>query len=156
MNSAQTQDTNQTKLIALLNNNLAAAIDLKLQAKQAHWNLKGENFISLHELFDKVASEADDYADALAERIVQLGGIAAGTLQAVTDSTTLKTYPKDLQKSSAHVNALGAAIQVVADTARKLIDESDALGDKVTADLCTEIARGLDKMHWFVIAHNNT
>lgn len=145
-----------TTLIALLNNNLAETIDLKLQAKQAHWNLKGENFIALHELFDKVAAEADDYADMLAERIVQLGGIAEGTLQSVANTSKLKAYPKDLQKSSAHVTALGTAIQTVADTARKLIDQSDESGDKVTADLCTEIARGLDKMHWFVVAHNNT
>jgi DNA-binding ferritin-like protein len=47
--------------VGLLNRNLASAIDLERQAKQAHWNVKGPNFIALHELFDKVAEAAEDF-----------------------------------------------------------------------------------------------
>ncbi len=142
------------KLISLLNQDLANAIDLKLQAKQAHWNLKGENFIALHELFDKVATEVDGFADMLAERVVQLGGIAQGTLQAAAATSQLKSYPKDIQRSILHVAALGSAIETLAESERALIEAADEVNDAVTADICTEIARGLDMLHWFVEAHN--
>src|SRR5262245_49597391 len=148
------QNTKQNKLVELLNQDLANAIDLKLQAKQAHWNLKGENFIALHELFDKVATEVDGFVDMLAERIVQLGGIAQGTLQAVSAASQLKPYPKDIQRSILYVAALGAAISAVAESERALIEAADEAGDAVTADICTEIARGLDMLRWFVEAHN--
>lgn len=143
-----------SKLLELLNQDLACAIDLKLQAKQAHWNLKGENFIALHELFDKVSTEVDGFADLLAERVVQLGGIAQGTLQAVSATSQLKPYPKDIQRSILHVAALTVAIAALADSERALIEAADEANDAVTADICTEIARGLDMLRWFVEAHN--
>ena len=70
-------------LVDMLNEHLADAIDLHLQAKQAHWNIKGLNFVGLHELFDRIAAQADEYSDLIAERGVALGGVARGTLQAV-------------------------------------------------------------------------
>ena len=73
----------RTKSIALLGRNLALSIDLALQTKQAHWNVKGPNFIALHELFDKVSDEVREFVDLIAERITTLGGTAEGTLQAV-------------------------------------------------------------------------
>lgn len=154
MTSLKKKATKSSKLIDLLNLELAHMIDLKLQAKQAHWNLKGENFIALHELFDRVAGEVDDFADMLAERIVQLGGIAQGTLQEVNVKSQLKAYPKDIQRSILHVAALGAALTAVANGLRQLIDVADEAEDAVTADMCTEITRGLDKLRWFVEAHN--
>src|SRR5262245_49241787 len=66
--------------IALLNQQLADVVDLGLQAKQAHWNVKGPHFIGLHELFDKVAEELEEYTDEIAERAVELGGVALGTI----------------------------------------------------------------------------
>lgn len=138
------------QLIARLNQSLASAIDLKLQAKQAHWNVKGETFIALHELFDTVATEADGYADMLAERAVQLGGVAQGTLQVVARQSSLDAYPLTMQGSQPHVAALTGALRAMADNARQGIDVADEAGDKVTADLFTEVARGLDKLRWFV------
>jgi len=140
-------------LTALLNQSLASAIDLKLQAKQAHWNVKGENFIALHELFDKASAEIDEYADMLAERTVQLGGIAQGTLQAVGKSSGLSPYPANIQDSQQHIKALGGGIGALAESLRQAIDTADAEGDAVTADLFTEITRGLDKLRWFVESH---
>ena len=66
--------TARTELSALMNQRLADAVDLQMQVKQAHWNVKGPHFIGLHELFDKIAEEVEDYVDLIAERIVQLGG----------------------------------------------------------------------------------
>ena len=69
------------ELNTLLNQRLASAVDLQMQMKQAHWNVKGPNFIGLHELFDKVAEAVEDYVDQIAERVVQLGGVAEGTVR---------------------------------------------------------------------------
>ncbi|MFH1159230.1 MAG: DNA starvation/stationary phase protection protein Dps [Pseudomonadota bacterium] len=140
-------------VIALLNQSLAGAIDLKLQAKQAHWNVKGETFIALHELFDTVSTQADNYADMIAERAVQLGGIAQGTVQTVARDTKLAVYPVDMQDSQRHVKTLGTAIGTLAEFLRSAIDSSDESGDAVTADLFTEVTRGLDKLRWFVESH---
>src|SRR2546430_12633482 len=61
------------KGIELLNQHLADVLDLDFQAKQAHWNVKGPHFIGLHELFDKVAEELEEFTDDIAERAVKLG-----------------------------------------------------------------------------------
>jgi starvation-inducible DNA-binding protein len=66
----------RTNLNRLMNQRLATAIDLQMQMKQAHWNVKGPSFIALHELFDKAYGEVEGYVDTIAERIVQFGGIA--------------------------------------------------------------------------------
>jgi starvation-inducible DNA-binding protein len=69
-------------MITLLNARVADAIDLKLAVNQARWNIRGPGFIALHELFDQIATRVDDHADVMAERLIQLGGHAAGTTQA--------------------------------------------------------------------------
>src|ERR1700749_162219 len=77
----------------LLNQQLADLLDLGLQTKQAHWNVKGPHFIGLHELFDKVAEELEEFTDSIAERAVQLGGVALGTIQSVSKQSRLASYP---------------------------------------------------------------
>src|ERR1700752_3863084 len=82
----------RTKMIELLNARLADAIDLQTQTKQAHWNVKGPTFIALHELFDKVNEDVEDYVDTIAERVVQLGGVAEGTARSVARRSGLSDY----------------------------------------------------------------
>jgi starvation-inducible DNA-binding protein len=143
----------RARVAALLNARLADTIDLQLQAKQAHWNVKGPNFIALHELFDKVADAADEAADLLAERIVALGGQAEGTVQAVNGLTTLRPYSLTASTGAAHTQLLADAIAVVARASREAIDDADRAGDKGTSDLFTELSRELDKLLWLVEAH---
>src|SRR5271155_5754070 len=100
----------RTQIVSCLTPLLADAIALKLQAKQAHWNVKGENFIALHELFDKVATEVEDDADMIAERIVQLGGEAKGTARSVAKELRLIEYPYTVADGQKHVFALSSAI----------------------------------------------
>lgn len=141
------------KVVALLNQNLADSLDLAAQAKQAHWNVKGLNFIALHELFDKVHEVAEEATDELAERITALGGTASGTVQVVHKHTRLTPYPTDIYHWREHVAKLADALAAVGKNVRTAIDESDKLGDKGTSDLFTEISRELDKQLWFVEAH---
>jgi starvation-inducible DNA-binding protein len=143
----------RTKLCALLNARLADAIDLKAQAKQAHWNVKGPSFIALHELFDSVAGHADGFADTIAERITALGGTAEGTLAVAVERTGLKPYPLDIADGRDHVEALSSALAMAAKSTRAAIDAADDIGDKDTADLFTGISRELDKDLWLVEAH---
>lgn len=143
----------RTQVTGLLAPLLADAIALKLQTKQAHWNVKGENFIALHELFDKVAAEVEDAADLIAERIVQLGGEAEGTAKSVAKRSRLEEYPFTIADGQKHAFALSSAIATFNEVAREAIDKTDDLGDAVTTDMLTEITRGLDKQLWFVESH---
>ncbi len=145
--------TTRRSAIDMLNEHLADAIDLHLQAKQAHWNIKGPNFVGLHELFDRVAAQADDYSDLIAERAVALGGIARGTLQAVSAQSQLREYPLEVGDWRAHVQSMQDALATFGRGMRKAIDDATALNDADTADLFTEISRGVDKSLWMVEAH---
>jgi starvation-inducible DNA-binding protein len=146
-------EASRVKLAALLNARLADAIDLALSAKQAHWNVKGPQFIALHELFDKLRDEADEYVDDLAERVVQLGGTAEGTSRVVAARTTLAEYPLKITDGAAHLGELVAAYAKLGAAVRANIDEAAELRDADTADLFTEISRGIDKSLWFLEAH---
>ena len=139
--------------IVILNARLADSIDLMHQAKQAHWHVKGPSFIALHKLFDEVVDAAEDYMDLLAERVVQLGGTAEGTIQVATTRTGLKDYPLTLAEEREHVEALASALAAYGTSVPQAIEQTDALGDTDTADICTEISRGVDKYLWFVEAH---
>ena len=141
------------RVVELLNARLADAIDLQLQAKQAHWNVKGPNFIALHELFDKVAGELGGHVDEIAERITALGGIAEGTVQAVAGRSRLDAYPLGLAEGRAHLEALATALARFGKSVRKAIDESGKAGDADTSDLFTGVSRDVDKSLWLVEAH---
>lgn len=141
------------KVVNLLSVRLADAIDLKLQAKQAHWNVKGPNFIALHELFDEIAGVVDGHVDDLAERITALGGVAEGTSQVVAKRTSLDGYPLEATAGKQHLDALANALSTFARLTREAIDTCDDVGDKVTADLFNEITGSIDKQLWLVEAH---
>ena len=146
-------ETTRVKVVELLNARLADCIDLQTQTKQAHWNVKGPSFIALHELFDKVNEEVEDYVDDIAERAVQLGGVAEGTARMVAKRSSLAEYPAQAADGRGHVEALSSALAAFGATARKAIDLTNELGDLDTADLFTEVSRGIDKWLWFVEAH---
>jgi starvation-inducible DNA-binding protein len=143
----------RVELNALMNQRLADAVDLQLQMKQAHWNVKGPHFIGLHELFDKVDEAVESYVDLIAERIVQLGGIAEGTVRVSAKRSRLEEYPLEIADGAAHVEAVAKALSTFGREARNTIDLADDLEDADTADLFTEVSRGIDKWLWFVEAH---
>src|SRR5438876_8267556 len=115
-------------MIDLLNQQLADVLDLGMQAKQAHWNVKGPHFIGLHELFDKVAEELEEFTDDIAERAVELGGVAHGTSHIVSKHSRLKAYPLDLASGKLHVSALSSALAKCGASARAAIDPAAELG----------------------------
>ena len=143
----------RTEVVGLLNQRLAECIDLATQCKQAHWNVKGPSFIALHKLFDEVNEDVLEYADLIAERIVQLGGTAEGTVAVVSERSTLVDYPLALSGGREHVAALSDALAGFGRAVRVGIDEMNDLKDAGSADILTEISRGIDKWLWFVEAH---
>jgi starvation-inducible DNA-binding protein len=146
-------EATRKKAIELLNARLADCKDLQTQTKQAHWNVKGPNFIGLHELFDKINEDVEEYVDEIAERAVQLGGVAEGTARMVAKRSTLPEYPAHTVDGHSHVEALSSALAAFGKGARKAIAEANELDDLDTADLFTEVSRGIDKWLWFVEAH---
>jgi starvation-inducible DNA-binding protein len=143
----------RAKSIQLLNKHLAAAIDLHGQAKQAHWNVRGPAFIAVHKLFDEVADSAEDYSDTLAERAAALGGTAQGTVQVAAANSFLVPYALGVASEKEHIFALSAALAAFGQSARQAIGEASTYGDADTADLFTELSRGVDRGLWFVESH---
>lgn len=139
--------------IVLLQRNMNMAVDIYLQLKQAHWNVKGPNFVSLHELFDKLHEEMGEHVDELAERIVTLGGVADGTVQNVAEKTELAAYPTDIRDGNAHLTAVAQSLSQFAKSVRAAIAEAGEAGDEGTVDVFNGISTAVDKSIWFVEAH---
>src|SRR5262245_8857126 len=141
------------KLVELLNARLADTFDLYSQLKQAHWNVKGSDFIQLHELFDSVAENVLEYVDMIAERATTLGGLALGTARMAASASSLDEYPLDATAGTAAGEAVADRLAAYGAAVRAGIDTASELGDQDTADLLTEVSRAIDKHLWFVEAH---
>lgn len=139
--------------VALLNLNLAAAIDLHAQMKQAHWNVRGPGFIAIHELFDKVSAQVEDFSDLIAERAGGLGGTASGTIQIAVKHSYLNPYPLGIADELEHLFAVSNVLAAFGGSIIEAIEKSTEIGDATTADLFTEISRGVDQQLWFVESH---
>jgi starvation-inducible DNA-binding protein len=141
------------ELVELLNARLADTFDLYSQVKQAHWNVKGSDFIQLHELYDTVAEPLIEYVDTIAERATALGGLALGTARMAAASSTLDEYPVDAVAGVETVTVVADRLAAYGASVRAAIDKAVELEDQDTADLFTEISRTIDKHLWFVEAH---
>lgn len=143
----------RSQIVTLLNQTLAVTLDLKTQTKQAHWNVKGMDFYQLHEMFDEMAGELEEYVDLVAERITALGGLAMGTVRTAAKESILPEYPFGILDGKNHLVALAERFAPYAKHLREAIAKIDELGDADTADLYTEISRTIDKRLWFLEAH---
>jgi starvation-inducible DNA-binding protein len=143
----------RTALIDLLNQSLANIFDLYSQTKQAHWNVKGEEFYQLHELFDEIAGELLEFTDEIAERAIALGGTALGTVRMAAGQSILPEYPLDAVDGLKHVALLAERFGAFASHVRESIDRANELGDQCTSDLYTEVGRDIEKRLWFLEAH---
>jgi starvation-inducible DNA-binding protein len=141
------------EVATLLNHLLATASDLYSHAKQAHWNVRGRDFMGIHELFDKVAEEAAEHADQIAERAGQLGFGVDGTLRQAAKATALPEYPLGLAASDEHIEQLSKSLGAFSKHLVSAIETTDKAGDPVTTDILTQICGAVDKMLWFVESH---
>ncbi len=146
----------RARSVDLLNRRLADAVDLQSQTKQAHWNVKGPSFIGLHKLFDEIYEDIGEYVDLIAERVVQLGGIAEGTVRFAGQRSSLSEYPLVLSTGEEHVAALSDVLAQFSGRAREAIDQLEEFEDPDSMDILTEVSRGVEKWLWFVEAHQQT
>ena len=146
-------ENTRTTSIALLNQQLADTFDLYSQIKQAHWNIKGKEFIALHEFFDDLAERVLGFVDEIAERASALGGTAMGTARMAAANSKLPEYPTDAVDGTEHLNALVDRYGRYDNSSRAAIDTAEEHQDMATADLFTEITRTIDKDLWFLEAH---
>jgi starvation-inducible DNA-binding protein len=145
----------RTQSVELLNKHLAASIDLQAQVKQAHWNVRGPGFIAIHELFDEVAEVVESYSDMLAERAGGLGGTAHGTLKVALERSFLVPYPHGLADTQEHIFAVSGSLAAFGQSVREANELATKFGDADTADLFTEISRGVDQQLWLVSSNAN-
>jgi len=139
---------------AELNAVLASLIDLSLQLKQAHWNVRGEGFIAIHELFDKIHGDVEGYVDSVAERIASLGGRADGTVELVRGGSKLPVYPVSVTDVNGSLKAVADALAAVdKPIGGGILDRCEELGDAVSVDLLTTLSAMLQKNLWFVESH---
>ncbi len=143
----------RSESVALLNARLADAIDLSMQAKQAHWNVKGPSFSSLHALFDVISTGVAGQVDLFAERAVQIGGMAMGTVRAASERSSLPEYPPGLLDGADHVSAVADVLARFSAAVRRAMELATEVGDADTADLFTQASREVDRLLWMVEAH---
>jgi starvation-inducible DNA-binding protein len=146
-------ESTRSQVVELLNQTLAATLDLYSQVKQAHWNVKGMNFYQLHLAFDDVASAVFPFVDTLAERATSLGGNANGTVHQSANSSFLPEYPTLPINEKQHLEAVQERLALYLKHAREGIAKTDDLDDETTNDIYIEIARTLDQKLWFIEAH---
>lgn len=140
-------------MVSLLQKHLGTSIDLSYQAKQAHWNVKGMNFIAVHKLFDELHEQAEGYVDLIAERLTGMGGQAQGTVQASVSNSILEPYALDIVHAEDHLRRLSDSYATWSKALIEGIDEADEAGDDLTADLLTEIGRGINTSLYFLESH---
>lgn len=143
----------RAQLVELLNARLADTFDLYGQLKQAHWNVKGSDFIQLHELYDEIAASVIEHVDEIAERATALGGLALGTVRLAAAASTLDEYPLEATADRDTVVVVADRLAAYGAAVREAIDAADELEDKDTADLFTQVSRAIDKHLWFVESH---
>ena len=139
--------------IEVLNATLADLVALRLALKQAHWNVKGRNFIGIHELFDAVFDRVGDGVDTVAERVQILGGVAMGTAEVVAGKAKMAPYPTDAVEDKRHVEEIASRLADVGGGVRKAIGAVSEAGDEGTVDIFVGLSRQLDKDLWFIESH---
>ena len=132
---------------AVLQATLVDLVDLSLIAKQAHWNVVGQNFRSAHLQLDELVAAARQYTDDVAERANAIGVSPNGKAKTVVESSGIPDYPDNWQSVEATVAAVVDILGEVIKRLRKRIDETDKT-DLVTQDLLIAIAAELEKQHW--------
>ena len=141
-------------LVEALNKLLANAVDMFTQAKQAHWNVKGRRFISVHQLFDDLAKHARHQGDELAERIATLGGYARGTARQAAQGSALPEFGPDTLSGQDCLQALVERLATQASTLREALERcGDELQDPATEDLLTQMLREVEFDMWFLESH---
>lgn len=141
----------QSKTTEILQKNLVNLVDLALLLKQAHWNVLGQNFRSVHLQLDEIIVTVRDGSDEIAERITTLGIAADGRSGTVAAESALSDYARDFQNVSETVSQVADALKTTIDELREGIEKLGDL-DPISEDLAISISAGLEKHLWMLQA----
>jgi len=137
------QDRAGNVLIKLCNDRLADAVDLQLQCKHAFWNTPDPDLKQLRESFDELNESVEDYIDRIAERAVELGGVANSTGRVVATWSHVLCSPDATCRN--HAQTITTALASFGELVRQTVDTANELGDFVSTEMFTEISDGVDK-----------
>jgi starvation-inducible DNA-binding protein len=140
-------ESDRTTTGAILQTTLTDLIDLALIGKQAHWNVVGPHFRSVHLQLDELVGIARQYVDDVAERAAAIGVSPNGKAHTVVETSGLPAYPDGWTSDVDTIAAIVSTLDTVVKRIRARVDETDK-SDLVTQDLLIEIARELEKQHW--------
>ncbi|MFD0199695.1 MULTISPECIES: Dps family protein [Saccharothrix] len=140
-------ESDKASVGAVLQATLVDLIDLSLVAKQAHWNVVGKNFRSVHLQLDELVTTARTYTDEVAERAAALGISPDGKAKTVAEGSGVPEFPGGWLKEDEVVAAVVTALGELIGRLRKRIDETDK-SDLVTQDLLIEITKNFEQAHW--------
>lgn len=127
-------------------------VALAVNAKQAHWHVRGDNFIGVHEFLDEVVAHAQDGSDTLAERIVALGLPLDARIGTVAEKASTPTLSSGFQQSDTTVREMVAQLDATLETVYAAVKGLDDI-DLVSQDLVIALAEQLDKDRWFLHSH---
>lgn len=140
------------QVISELNARLADTIDLWSVFKTAHWNLRGPQFISLHEMLDGFATYALEAADTMAERITAYGGVALGGTRTVARISSIAEYPAGLIAGADHLRAVYERVSTWLMGLRASRDASRQQLDAETENMLIEFITAGEKIGWKIAA----
>jgi len=104
----------------------------------------------------RVAVAVAGHADLIAERVVQLGGVAEGAVPVLAQRSRLSPYPLRIDSGVDHVRALAGSLAAFAAKMRCSISEGEQAVDPVTVDILTEVSPDIEKLLWLGEAHAQT
>ncbi len=125
---------------------------LAVEGKQAHWHVRGPNFMPVHELLDTLVDHAREFSDLAAERIVTLDQPLDARVPAIGKTTTVPSVTEGFQKTDVLVADVVRAIDATLVTLRSAIDGLEDI-DPVSQDLAIEVTTALEKDRWFLFSH---
>jgi starvation-inducible DNA-binding protein len=126
---------------------IASLIDLRYQAKQAHWNYTGDDFYAYHLLFDRIYDDYEDFIDRLGERVAGMKEVAPGNIDLVVKESILSEqttdsilYPKDLARKLMDLSEFN----------KKEMDLYLSMNDQASANILMEVQERIDQ-HLFLL-----
>lgn len=148
-----TKEEDRYKIVKIIHRDLASCLDLAAMCKQAHWNVKGHNFIAIHRLFDEIYEYLAGVADTLGERIAAYGHTALAGAKYVIENSYITPYPDYITHCDEHCLGIADRLATLANTYSISINELDNIGSKVTSNVYQDIVFNLDKYLYFLEAH---
>ena len=125
---------------------------LQINGKQAHWHVRGANFIGVHEFLDTLVQHAGDAADTAAERIIALGLPIDARLSTIADKVKKTEVPAGFTQSTEIIKDVVADLDAVIADTRAAVDGLDEI-DLASQDVAIAILQDLEKDRWFLVSH---